>query len=168
MYLWKLKTGQKGEKRKKKKENVSVQIEDLPLYLTLYSWHADLAFWSGGEMPSSLTWANKKLIVSCICFLVEFRELTDAELVRHRTWYWQKLKKKKKQSNLIISSLSHECQSQQPSKKGRNKWRRTTIPLVIYTAVWSDFEWCSKDALAPPQKYWIIITRGNEKNNLYF
>lgn len=131
MYLWKLKTGQKGEKRKKKKENVSVQIEDLPLYLTLYSWHADLAFWSGGEMPSSLTWANKKLIVSCICFLVEFRELTDAELVRHRTWYWQKLKKKKNNQTWLSLVCPTSVRVNNPQRKEEISDDEPQYPLLF-------------------------------------
>lgn len=79
---WKL--GPKGEKNKKiilSRLRISPGTECL-------LWACRPVFcWSEGEMPSTVTRANRKLIMPCICFALRLRELTEAELVRHRSLY---------------------------------------------------------------------------------
>lgn len=85
------------------------------------------------------------------CFVLEFRELIEAELVRHRTLYRRKLKKK---SNLTFSSLPIHV-----SVRVNNNQRRKEIIEDVLSAPrylqghLNRFLMVFKRRLALPQKY---------------
>lgn len=131
-------------------------------HTSLCSWHGDCVF-AEGEMSSSLTWPNRKLIsLTFVLFrnLGNWQKLSwlDTELSTDKNW-------KKKKNPIFWLSLVYPyvCLLGSTTKKNRSSWSCTTMPLGIYNAIWTDFYWFSKDGLAPPQKYWIIITRGNRR-----